>query len=846
MLLKFHIHYIAKFGENLFIKINSKEFALRCQNYGFWSIEISEIKSSITYFYLIKNSEGKQIASEWEKNRRLQLNSATEFYDIYDVWREISDAQPFYSSAFTDIINRRSKKTHDDKVYEKTLEFRLNVPQIAKENSLAIVGNCDVLGNWTKPLKMNDDEFPLWKIKINAAKLQCPFEFKFVIIDSQTHNIIKWEEGNNRQLSANDFLHSEHKIHTLETSLTNQDNWRGAGTAIPVFALRTENSCGIGDFCDLKIFIDWLKKTGQVLLQILPVNDTCAFFDSRDSSPYSAISTHALHPVYINLKTMGKLSDEKKYEQIKNQLNKSQTVDYAKVIKIKWKFFKEIFNQDGNDCMKSASYKKFFSKNSFWLKPYSMFCTLRDKFKTPDFNTWLNYENFKKINTVNFEKQYEKSVQFYCFLQYHAHRQMKAASKHARKNGIILKGDIPVGIARNSVDTWTNPEYFNLASQAGAPPDAFSTNGQNWEFPAYNWRSISEDSYKWWTRRLIKMSEYFDAFRIDHVLGFFRIWEIPIHSLQGFLGRFNPALPYSAHELEQRGLPIDATWLTPCFDNSFIRKTFGKDANYAIKTFFDCTDSKLKFKSKFNTQRKIDSFFKTMNIEKKETLKSILFSLTNDVLFVEDEYQKKHFHPRIEAQLSAAYAKLNDNQKQIFNQIYDEFYYRRNNELWKAGAMKKLPALICATNMLACCEDLGMIPDCVPEVIKTLQILGLEIQRMSKSLNSDFGNTATYPRNSVCTTSTHDTSTLRGWWKENREKTQQYYSQILNMQGNAPEICTGEIAENILTAHLKSPSMFAVFPFQDWLAVDENIRRKNEDEERINIPANVNNCWQYR
>jgi 4-alpha-glucanotransferase len=849
MTLKFHIHYNTKFGENLFIKIENKEFAMHYEHSGFWNFEISEInKSVIKYFYFIKNSEGREIISEWRKNHVVKLNSSTDIYEIHDLWHGIN-TQPFYSAAFTNIVNKRNFKKYETEFYEKTLEFRVNAPQISKQNSLAITGDNKVLGSWMQAVKMQDDEFPLWKIKIDAAKLQFPFEFKFVQIDNATNRITEWEEGNNRHFYTNNFLHNEHKIFTFETSFASDNNWRGSGTAIPVFSLRSENSCGIGDFGDLKIFIDWMKKTNQVLLQILPINDSCAFFDCRDSSPYNAISTYALHPIYLNLSEMGKLSDEKQsqYEKIKKQLNKSKIVDYEKVIKIKWKFFKEVFNQYGNDCLESASYKTFFDKNSFWLKPYAMFCTLRDKFKTPDFKAWTDYENFKKINIAKFERKHAKSLQFYCFLQYHAHKQMKAASEYARKNGIIMQGDIPIGIARNSVETWKNPEYFHLESQAGAPPDAFSTNGQNWEFPTYNWNKIQENDYRWWKQRLKHMAEYFDAYRIDHILGFFRIWEIPLHSLQGFLGRFNPALPYSDQEMEQHGLPINPNYLKSRFRYDFTHKTLGKQTNYLIQTFFDKTnDDVLQFKPDFNTQRKIDEFFKNNKDEEIEFLKSALFSLINDVLFIEDEYKKNHFHPRIAAQTTTAYAELEDNKKQIFNRIYDEFYYRRNNELWKSKAMEKLPALICATDMLACCEDLGMIPDCVPEVINNLQIISLEVQRMPKDKNTDFGNTAKYPRLSVCTTSTHDTSTLRSWWKENREKTQQYYNEVLHLQGDAPEDCTCQIAENILNEHLKSPSLFAVFPLQDWFAIDENIRRKNEDEERINIPANRENCWQYR
>jgi 4-alpha-glucanotransferase len=747
-------------------------------------------------------------------------------------------------------VNKRNIEKHFAENYRQTIEFRVQATNISNKFSLAITGNNDVLGQWKKPVKMHQIQFALWKIEINAEQIQIPFEFKFVLTDNEANEIVEWEEGTNRIFHADFSSLCEHKIHTVETSLGCQHQWRGAGTAIPVFSLRTENSCGTGEFSDLKLMIDWLKKTNQTLLQLLPVNDCSAFFDERDSCPYVAISMYALHPIYINVSAMGKMSLENqlKYEKIKHKLNNSTVVEYKKTVKAKWDFFKIMFNIYGDKCLESALYKDFINKNAFWLKPYSMFCVLRDKFKTSDFRQWKDYEDFKEIDLRKFEKQHEKSLQFHCFLQYHAHKQLSEVSKYARKNGVILKGDIPIGIGRNSVEAWTEPEYLNLETQAGAPPDDFSETGQNWKFPTYNWDAMRKNNYKWWIQRFRKISEYFDAYRIDHVLGFFRIWEIPFHSLQALLGHFSPALPYSEQELLQRGLKMNAQrYLKPHITNNLISEIFKKNADYVLNTFFEKTNNDtLKFKLQFDNQRKIETFFECADDEQTQTIKSGLFYLINNVLFIEDEKHKNHFYPRIAAQLSATYNDLNDTQKQIFNSIYDEFYYQRNIELWKSKALEKLPALISATNMLACCEDLGMIPDCVPDVIKHLQILSLEIQRMPKQQNTDFANPASYPYLSVCTTSTHDTSTLRGWWKENREKTQKFYNDFLMQHGDAPETCSGKIVEKILIEHLKSPSMFAVFPLQDWLAIDENLRRKNENEERINVPSSHIDCWKYR
>jgi len=852
MKLKFHINYYTNVDESLFVNINNKSFAMQYIDYGWWIAEIYEVgKLTVNYFYSVKNKDGIEITSEW-KNRKIEYNKNIEIYDIYDVWFGIDNNQAFYSSAFTKIVNKRNPQKYDEQNYEKTVEFRVNAPNISSQFSLAIVGNNDTFGNWKTPVIMHDNEFPLWTFKFDAAKLYFPCEFKFVLIDNETNEIAEWENCENRQFFIDNFQENECKIYTFETSLGNEKRWRGSGTAIPVFSLRTEESFGIGEFLDLKKNVDWLKKTNQYILQILPINDTTNFFDFRDSCPYSAISMYALHPIYINVEAMGKLSAENqlKYDKIKKKLNNCDVVDYEKVIKSKWKFFEYLFDDNKNTFLKSAEYKAFLKKNNFWLKPYSIYCTLRDKFKTSDFNRWKGYKKLENINTENFEKENSKSTEFYCFLQYHAHKQMKQASDYARKKGIILKGDIPIGINRNSVDVWAEPKFFYVKNQAGAPPDDFSVNGQNWGFPTYNWDAMRKNKYNWWISRFKKMDEYFDAYRMDHVLGFFRIWEIPFHSLQGLLGHFNPSLPYSAEELAQFGLPMNAQrYLKPYVRNDFVDDIFGKYADYVCKFFFNqIADNVLEFKSKFDTQRKIDEYFETENYDEtqKQILKSGLFSLINNVLFVEDETKKNSYYPRIAAQLSSTYEELNDNEKRAFNLLYDEFYYRRNTELWKSQAMEKLPKLICATEMLACCEDLGMIPNCVPEVINDLKILSLEIQRMPKNVNVDFANPAHYPYLSVCTTSTHDTSTLRSWWKENFEKTKLYYNKILNEIGDAPKVCTGEILEKILIEHLKSPSMFAIFPLQDWLGIDEKLRRKNEDGERINTPSNPNNYWQYR
>ena len=223
-----------------------------------------------------------------------------------------------------------------------------------------------------------------------------------------------------------------------------------------------------------------------------------------------------------------------------------------------------------------------------------------------------------------------------------------------------------------------------------------------------------------------------------------------------------------------------------------------------------------------------------------------LLGLIDDVLFVEDPYEKGKYHPRISAQFTYIYRSLNDYEKWCFDRLYNDFYYHRHNDFWYGKAMWKLPPLIEATDMLVCAEDLGMIPDCVPAVMDALKISSLEIQRMPKDPKAEFGDTYTYPYLSVCTTSTHDMGGIRQWWEEDREKTQHFFNNILHEGGAAPYYAEPWICDKIITLHLNSPAMLSILPLQDILSINGNIRRENPLEEQINVPANPRHYWRYR
>ncbi len=562
-------------------------------------------------------------------------------------------------------------------------------------------------------------------------------------------------------------------LHRHASPVFDAPGFRGAGTAVPVFALRGADDFGIGEFLDLKGLVDWAAATGQKIIQLLPINDTTIRGDWTDSYPYTSCSSFALHPQFINLPAAG-LRRSAGYKALQAELNALPQIDYARVNSEKNALLHKLFAQKGAAVQESSDYKEFCERNKFWLKPYAVFCALRDSFGTADFSKWGDYARYSEKKASAYRKAHLSEVDYHCYVQYLADSQMKEACAYARAKGIYFKGDLPIGVGRFSAEAWMYPKLFNMDSQCGAPPDAFAADGQNWGFPTYNWDEMARDDYAWWKARLRKMAEYFDAFRIDHILGFFRIWEIPVPEKSGLLGHFSPALPYSGEYLRSRGLPLEG-------------------------------------------------------------------------LFVEDPRKKDCWHPRIAVQFSESYQHLNEGQKWSFNELYDDFFYHRHNAFWKECAMKKLPSLLGATGMLACGEDLGMIPACVPEVMSSLRILSLEIQRMPKDPSQTFARPSEYPYLSICTTSTHDMSPLRGWWhEEDRGLIQRYYNEVLGRPGEAPSDCGADICEQIVRDHLQSPSMLTILPVQDWLSMDGNLRLADPMGERINVPAICPYYWRYR
>jgi 4-alpha-glucanotransferase len=871
--IQFQLRYHTVYGQEILLTGNHpllgnadllKAIPLQYQNDDLWSINIdfttTGILQPLHYQYILRNADGSSTLdagndkiinpAHWDSCHLISIDSWN-FGGYFE--------NAFYTEPFAKVLLKANNTSVITPIPKRTTHlFKVKTPLLAKGQTVCLLGNSKGLNKWvtTKPIllsRMEDDHY--YSVSLDLSQELFPLAYKYGVYDTVSKKFLHFEQGNNRVLYEINLPEQQTIIHDGFMILPNLD-WKGAGVAIPVFSLRTEKSLGVGEFTDLKVLVDWAKKVGLKMIQILPVNDTTATNTWTDSYPYAAISAFALHPMFLNLDLLADEKTKPLLDKIKREnagLNDLDNVDYETVNSIKQAFLREIFIVRKRELSTNSDYTNYFELNKHWLKPYAVFCFLRDLYGTADFNQWPAYQQYKVLEIAELIQEGSDAYDGIClhyFIQYQLHLQLKSATEYAHQNGIIVKGDIPIGIYRYGADAWQHPELYHMDMQAGAPPDGFAIKGQNWGFPTYNWHKMLENGFAWWKQRFEQMHYYFDAFRIDHILGFFRIWSIPMNAVEGIMGYFVPAIPIHINEFNSKRIWFDFYRYTqPYITENILWEIFAYDNEFVKQNFLEIDGyGSYKLKPAFDTQRKVEAYFNQLPKEDfHQKQKQGLFDLISNVLLFEvKDSQGQQFHFRFGMEYTSSFRNLDSNTQQQLKGLYIDYFYKRQDDFWKQEAMLKLPALKRVTNMLVCGEDLGMVPSCVPDVMQQLGLLSLEIQRMPKDSNRQFFHPNDAPYLSVVTPSTHDMSTIRGWWEEDRQAIQQFYNKELGQWGEAPFYCEAWINKAIVLQHLYSPAMWSVFQLQDFLGMDVTMRRENPNDERINIPANPQHYWRYR
>lgn len=867
MKLLLSIDYRTNWGEAVCVELNiikkksgsvSRTYYLNTEDGEHWFAELMLTdKDAIRFMYNYTIRRDDVVVRQgWMGSARSFRFEMNKTLNVRDFWRDIPLHSHLYSSAYCFLNGLHDTPVIDLPYFKKTIMLRVHAPQLAEGQVLGIVGNLPLMGQWDArhALQMQKSGIHEWCIALSADNIPIPFDYKYVVLDEKTGELVAWEEGNNRSTGYWSIADNEAVALFDDDIHIEGRHWKAAGVVVPVFSLRSEGSQGVGDFGDLKMMVDWANKTNMKMIQLLPIYDTTQSHSWMDSYPYNSISIYALHPMYLDLRQLNKVEDEEfmhAYERERERINGEFTVDYVQANRLKHKYVHRLFDQEFDKVALTDEYKAFFEENAQWLIPYAAFSYLRDLNKTSNFNDWPEYSVYDSAQITRFcspSRKHYKEVAYFFYIQYLLDKQLKAVTKYARAHKVVLKGDIPIGISRCSVESWVEPHLFHMNGQAGAPPDAFAREGQNWGFPTYNWEKMAEDGYQWWKNRLKKMSQFFDAYRIDHVLGFFRIWEIPTHSVEGLLGQFSPALPMTRDEIASYGFTLKDEHLVPTIYEGLLYDTFGRDLMQRVRDEFlqVCGRDRYQLKPEFDTQRKVEAYFLGKDDEVSLKIKLGLYSLISNVLFVRDKDDVERFHPRIGIVEEPLLSLLSIDEQVAFRKLYEDFYYHRHNDFWYKEAKKKLPALVESTGMLCCAEDLGMVPACVRPLLDELRILSLEIQTMPKEFGHRFGHLENNPYRSVATIFTHDMATLRMWWEEDQQRTQQFFHDILQKDGPAPDSIPGWLCEEVVARHLYSPSMLCLISLQNWLSIDDNLRYPDPSEERINVPSQPRHYWRYR
>ena len=627
------------------------------------------------------------------------------------------------------------------------------------------------------------------------------------------------------------------------------------GVVVPVGALRGSESTGVGEFLDLIELAAFCVDMGIGLIQILPVNDT-----GYESSPYSALTAFALNPMYIKLGALEEAAPfSGEIKTLGSKYDSKERFPYYELLKAKMGLLRKMYNGNKETINKDAQsgiLAAWIKKNP-WVKPYAVFRRLKESNEEKSWKEWKEYRDVcgKDIDMLWDNPVLKEEHYFWAWLQRALDSQFSQAAQAVRDMGLLLEGDLPILMNEDSCDVWINSTIFCSDLSAGAPPDMYSPDGQNWGFPIYNWEAQSGDNYSWWKARLKVAEKYYDAYRIDHVLGFFRIWASSREDNSSALGRFIPYVPVTRNDLEELEFDKDRIrWLsrphTPTkeiwdsIQDNWGHPTSAGEVSVEVARVFDLAFNRISneelwlFKDSIKGEKNICALGLRPAAEK-----ALIKAWHNRLFF---EYEKDKFFPVWYYRNSRAYASLSEDEQTV---LEDLLLKRRleSEKTWKEEGNKLLSVLIESSSMLPCAEDLGAVPECVPQVLSRLKILGLRVVRWFRLWDKEgqpYIPFEEYPELSVCTPAVHDSSTVRDWWDS--EADQGVFAGFIG-KPSLPKKYNPGTAKVFLKHTAAAASRFRVFQIQDLLHLSKKWYAADPASERVNVPGTANEFnWTYR
>lgn len=611
-----------------------------------------------------------------------------------------------------------------------------------------------------------------------------------------------------------------------------------SGVSLPLSGLWSTESVGIGEYPDLMKLATWAHECEMDLIQLLPLNDT-----GEQSSPYSALSAFALNPTYLRLGSIpGFEAYKEELADWKSKYNTPTRIDYSQTYRFKINVLRDVFEHTKPDLLKDSDLHTWIQDNS-WVRVYSVYRMLKKKNNQA---SWIDWTELRDPSTKEIDqlwvKNYE-SVLFYAWIQYWCEKQFQAAAQDCEAIGVKIKGDIPILISEDSADVWGHRQLFDMNNRAGAPPDMFCTDGQNWRFPCYKWDVLKASNYQWWKDRLQQASKFYHAFRIDHVLGFFRIWQTPEKHNSGMLGRFIPSQAFKVTELQTAGFHEGQIlhWTNPSYSVEELQARGLDPLTLANQPFFEGLFGN-------TTHFKLRSFLGENELKNlDEQTRNNFLRLMSNRIFNQYEENPSQLYPFWYWYESDVYKNESPEIQERIRQVLGD-KEQSQDQFWGENGHGLLKMMRDETDMLVCAEDLGVVPNCVAPTLANLNILSLKIERWARNYHEagdPYIPVEEYPRLSVCSPACHDTSNLRLWWDEKDLDVEQYK----NLLGwdELPDYLTDDLAYAVVARNLSANSLIAILPLQDWLSIDYDLRSPTSEEERINIPGTQNDTnWNWR